>query len=189
MSNKWFKTVSINILIIFILAEETLFTQVLLLHLLIAFDDTCTVVQGLVKPRYIHKLCIVVHKNFGLVYFHEALSKSMHDLTCARVIAESEQAVGLVQGCLVAVPHLEPLLIPAYHGQSLLQLLHVSRDVRYLNLGPTHYQTTREVDSFHWISLLYQLVVSVECLSEGVIDAPWGQRLLLRLQHAVKWGQ
>jgi hypothetical protein len=102
-----------------------------------------------------------MYKHLSFIYLHESLPESLHYLSRARVITECEQTVRLVEGRLVAVAHLEPLLVPPDHSQSLLQLLHVTRDIRYLHLRASHYQTTCKVDSFLGVGLLDELVVSV----------------------------
>jgi hypothetical protein len=116
-------------LILLVLTKQALLTQILLLHLLVALDHTGAVVECLIEARDVHKLSVVMDKHSGFVDLHEALPQSLHYLTRAGVVAEGQETVGLVKGRLVAVAHLEPLLVPAHHRQSLLQLLHVARDI------------------------------------------------------------
>ena len=92
----------------------------LLLHLPVALHDTRAALQAVVEVRDVHELRVVVHEHFLFVNLQKAGTQSLHDGAGAGVVAEGKQAVGLVEGWLVAVPHLEALLVPAHHREALL---------------------------------------------------------------------
>jgi hypothetical protein len=157
----------------------------LLLHLPVALHDTRAALQAVVEVRDVHELRVVVHEHFLFVNLQKAGTQSLHDGAGAGVVAEGKQAVGLVEGWLVAVPHLEALLVPAHHRQALLKLLHIPSDIRNLDLGAADNQATGKVDGLLRVGLLDKLVAFVEGLSESVVNASRGQRFLPGLEHAV----
>lgn len=77
----------------------------------------------------------------------------------------------------------KPFLVPVDHIKFLGEPFHISVDIRDLNLTSTHNQTACQVQ--RWlISLLDELVISIECIHETLIDIPWQK---LWVYQVVQW--